>query len=229
MEFLPIIIDLVLVFILISSIFDGRKKGFVKMALSIVATIVGLIVAKEYAEPVALWINEAFVHDGITESIANAISASIGSGADAIVDALPDYIVRAAEAGGVTADSILDGMDLSVGTAQLAEHICVAVENVFIINAIKLVAFFIIYAICNAILGIGISIVDRFFRLPILKGLNRLLGSVLGGIKGVFVVCIVSAIIGLVTLLLPANEFTQAVEQTNIQSAVWQTLISMFN
>ncbi len=230
MEFLPIVIDLVLIFILISSIFDGRKKGFVKMILSIIATIISIFISNELAEPVAIWINKAFVHDRIAGSIENAISSSISGGAQAIADSLPDYIVRAAEAGGISADGLLAGIGSSANAAEIAEQICIAAENAFIGGALIVVAFCIIYAISSFILSFGVSAINRIFKLPVLRTLNKTLGGVLGGVKGIVIMFIVSGIIGFAAMfgLLSPEFFTKAVEQTVIQQEIWSTIISFF-
>ncbi|MBQ8014582.1 MAG: CvpA family protein [Clostridia bacterium] len=228
MELLSIIIDLVLVVIVISSILNGRKNGFVKMVLSIVATIVSILVGRELAEPVAMWIKKAFVHDRIVGSIENAISSSVADGTQAVAESIPNYLVKAGEAVGVSADRLIADIGSSVSAAEIAESICVAAEKAFINGALIVVSFCVIYAISSFVLSFAVSAVNRIFKLPILRAFNKTLGAVLGGAKGIVAVFVVSGIIGFVAMFIENTAFVQAVEQTVIQQNVWETIISFF-
>ena len=52
------------------------------------------------------------------------------------------------------------------------------------------------------------------------KGFNKLLGSVVGAFKGIFVVAIVSIILGLVAMVIPETPFAQALEGSVIHGIV---------
>lgn len=224
MDFLPFIVDIILIAVLIGCIIDGRRKGFAKMVLSVIATVVAFVVAKEYAQPVAAWINDSFVHQSIVNSISNAISESVGSGAAAIANALPDYIVRAAEAVGLTAQGITAELGSNVTAVQAAEQICNAVEGVFVIPAIEIVAFFIIFAIGSAILRFVASLINGVFKLPLIKSVNKLLGAVLGGVKGIIAVLVIGIVLWSVSSIAPETQFASAVEDSTIIKTALEVL-----
>ncbi len=224
MDILPFIIDIILIVVFAGCIIDGRKKGFVKMILSIVATVIALLVAKEYAEPVANWINESFVHGRIVDSISRAISDSVGSGAAAIANALPDYIVRAAEAIGLSTKEITANLGSNVTSVQAAEQICTAVEGAFIVPAIKIVSFFIIFAIGSAVLNFVASLINGIFKLPLIKSVNKLLGAILGGVKGLIAVLIIGLVFRFVSAIAPETPFAAAVEDSAIIKTAWEIL-----
>ena len=226
MAILSVVIDIALVAVFIGAIIKGRKNGFVKMILSIIATVVAILIAKEYCEPVALWIEENLIRNAAINSIANVLSFNIGGTIQNAIDAMPDYILNAAEYAGVEIESFVSGVITTetVGTATNA--IYSAVKDFAIIPAAKIVAFFVIYAIANAVLSIGISFINKIFKLPILKGLNRLLGAVIGGIKGFFEVYIISAAVGFLSMLIPDHEITQAITNTVIQNVLWENILN---
>lgn len=226
MDILPFIIDIILIVVFAGCIIDGRKKGFVKMILSVVATVIALFIAKEYAEPVANWINESFVHGRIVESISRAISDSVGSGAAAIANALPGYIVRAAEAIGLSAKEITADLGSNVTSVQAAEQICTAVEGAFIVPAIKIVSFFIIFAIGSAILNFAASFINGIFKLPLIKSVNKLLGAILGGVKGLIAVLIIGLVFWLISSIAPETPFAAAVEDSAIIKTAWEIINS---
>ena len=98
MENLSLILDGILILILVASIFDGRRKGFVKTVLSLAVTVISVIIAKEFAEPLADWINTNFIHDMGVNWLTNIISENISSGTQAVVDAIPRNIAESVAA-----------------------------------------------------------------------------------------------------------------------------------
>lgn len=226
MGILPFIIDLLLVSVFIGGIIKGRNNGFVKTVLSIVATVVGILIAKEYCEPVALWIEENLIRNAAMNSITEVLSYHIGGTVQDMINALPAYIKNAAEYAGVEIESFVSGVITveTVGTAT--QSIYSAIKEFAIIPAAKVVAFVIIYAIANVLFSIVISIVNNIFRLPILKGLNRTLGMVIGGIKGVFEMYVISALIGFLSMLIPVAEFNEAVQKAVLHSGLWETILN---
>ena len=226
MNLLPLIIDIILVVIFVSCIFDGRKKGFIKTVLSLFATVIAMLIAYEYAEPVAQWANEAFVSNAVTDSIAGIISTQLSNGTQAIVDAIPSYISEAAQAGGMSISAAVSDIGSSVNAEQAAEQIYGVIYNVIISSALKVIAFLIIYAIINFILSFVISIVNRFFKFPILKGINKLLGGALGAAKGIAVVLIVSVVLVVASGFFP-DGLGEAVKQANIPQLAADIIIDM--
>lgn len=225
MEYIPFIIDSALIIMLLMFIFDGRRKGFVKMVLSIAATILSIMVARELCEPVAVWVEENLIRQAATNSIADALSFHINETVQEASAALPDYIMNAVQHSGISLESVISGEITLEAVENAAAQIYSAIKDFAIVPAAKIVAFFVIYLICNAVLSFAVSFINKVFKLPVLKSLNRFLGSVLGGIKGVFMVVLVSAVLGCATMIISSNDFINAVEHTYIQQSVWQGLI----
>ena len=227
MNLLSIIIDLALVAVFVLAVIKGRRNGFVKTVLSIIATIIAVVVAKEFCEPIAIWIEENLVRNAAMSSIANVLEFKIGGTIEDAISAIPPYILNAAEYAGVEIESFVSGGIITDETSATAtQAIYSAIKEVAIIPAAKVVAFFVVYAIVNAILSIGISLVNKIFKLPVLKGINRLLGGIIGAVKGVFETYVISAVIGFLSMLIPTHEFPEAVEQTILHSALWESIIS---
>ena len=216
MSILPIAIDIVLVAVFIGAILDGRRKGFVKMILSIIATAVGVVIAWEYSNPVSVWIEENLVRDAAVNKITEVLSTHVGGTVQEIIDALPAYIKTASEFDGFDLNALLPAVMSQDAVQSVTETLYAA----------RIVSFFVILAICSAVLGIGISVIDRFFKLPVLRGLNKTLGSVLGGVKGVFEMYVISGVIGFAAMLIPVEEFGEAVSNATFQQGLWETIVS---
>mgnify|MGYP003321284938 CR=1 FL=1 len=110
MAILSVIIDIALVAVFIGAVIKGRKNGFVKMILSIIAAVIAILIAKEYCEPVALWIEENLIRNAAINSIANVLSFNIGGTIQNAISSMPDYILNAAEYAGVEIESFVSGI-----------------------------------------------------------------------------------------------------------------------
>lgn len=229
MEFLPLIIDLAFVALLVVNVLDGRKKGFVKMILSFAAAVLSWLIAAEFSQPLAEWANEAFVHGWISGSIENAIADSLGNGTNALIEAIPDYIANAAETAGISVQSLAQQLGSSVDSAQAAEKIYTAVESAFVVPAIRIVAFFIVFAVAQRILAILIGIVNKFFKLPIIKSFNKLLGGAAGALKGIIVIAVLSLVLSFVIMLAPETDFSLAAEQSTVYQIMTDTIKAVFS
>lgn len=215
MEILPLVIDAILILIFFATILDGRRKGFFKTVLSLVATAVSILIAYEYSAPLAEWANEAFIQKAAVNTFAEAISVHLSSGTQAIIDAIPDYIAKAAEAGGVTVSAVVADISSSVDAVKAAEQIYGGIYGILVFPILSVIAFIIIYAISNAVLSFGISFVNNIFKLPVLKSLNKFFGGVIGAVKGIVVIAILSVVLVVVSPIFP-DVLGQAVNSSNI-------------
>ncbi len=225
MEGLSFAVSLILAVIFISSIFEGRKKGFVRVTLSLISTLISGLIGANYAEPVATYVAQKFVHKPLVESISLSLTNAISDGKHNIAEALPEYVVNAVNN---FSPDLLSNLGKSVNTADVAEKIYTAIEGTVIIGILYAIAFIVIYMISSAILGIGISFVDRFFKLPILKGLNKTFGGLIGALKGAIVVAIISVILHAIATAFPETPFAIAVSGSSVQQFIFDTVSNMF-
>lgn len=228
MEYAHLIIDFIFLLFVAICVFDGRKKGFVKMILSFAATIASWLIAYELSEPVAVWANESFVHGWISESIENAIADSIGNGTAALLESIPDYIANAAKTAGISLGEIAAQLGNSVDSVQAAEKIYTALEASVIVPALKVVAFFVVYAIVEWVLALGIGVVNRVFKLPIIKGFNKLLGGAAGALKGIIMCAVISLVLSVFVMLSPASQLALAIEKSTVYQVMSEALALIF-
>lgn len=226
MDILPFVIDLIFIAILAMSIINGRREGFVKMALSLAATVISWIIASEYSPSVAEWVNDNFIRENLIESLTAKIAEVIDGGSQAVLGALPGYITNAAEAAGISVESIVSGVGSSADPASIAANICEALEGTFIIPAVRIISFCVLLAILNAVFGMFIGIINSVFRLPVIKSFNKLFGGIAGAIKGIIAVAVVSVVFKGLTYIEPGNAFSQAVNESSVQQFVWEIIHS---
>ncbi len=224
MNVLSLVIDAILIIIFVSIILDSRRKGFFKTILSLVATAISVLVAYEYSPSLAEWANEAFIQKAAVNTFAEAISVHLNNGVQAVIDAIPDYITKAAESGGVAVSTIVSNIGSSVDTVQAAEQIYSGIYSILVFPILSAIAFVVIYAITNAVLSFGIKLLNNIFRLPVLKGLNKFFGGVLGAVKGIAVISVISVVIVVVSPILP-EEFAAAVNSSIIPNFLADLII----
>ena len=223
-----IIFDLAFIALIAVCIIDGRRKGFVKIVLSLAAMVVTWLVAAELSAPVAVWLNEAFVGEWLTKSIEGAVADSIAGGSNAIIASFPDYIANLMQVAGISLEELAIQIGNTVDPAAAAEKIYGAIENNLVVSVLRIVSFFVLYLLMNWVMSIVIGIIGKVFKLPVLKGINKLLGSVVGAFKGIFVAVIVSIIFGLVAMAFPESEFVQALDGSVIYGILSEAVHTVF-
>jgi uncharacterized membrane protein required for colicin V production len=215
METLSFVLDAILVLILVMTIIDGRRKGFFTTVFSLVATAIAVLVAHEYSAPFAEWANENLVQNAAVNALANSISSYIGDGSQAVINSIPDYIISAAQASGVEIQEIVSNLGSSVDAVSIAEQIYGGIYGIIVFPILSVIAFLIIFAISKSILSFGVSFINNVFKLPILKGLNKTLGGVIGAVKGVLVIGIIGVLLVVCAPIMP-EEFSSAVTSSTI-------------
>ncbi len=225
MEFLPLILDGILILILVASIFDGRRKGFVKTVLSLAVTIISVIIAKEFAPQLADWVNTNFIHDTGVQWLANLISDNITSGTQAVVDAIPQTVAEAVTAFANTkVETLVSGVTDSAQITAVAEKIYNAAELAFINAFITVVSFLVIFIASKTVLSVGASLVNGIFRLPVLKGINKFFGGLAGALKGAIAVVIICMVLGMCTGIFADTPLYTAVSGSVITQFIVQLI-----
>ncbi len=220
MDFLPIVFDAIVILIFVSCIIDGRRKGFVKTVLSVLSAIVCFIVAKEFCEPVAVWVNENFVHSALVTAISDVIRDNINEGTQAVIAQMPQTLTDALAQFGFSVESAVSGLGTQGNVTQAAESITNAAQGILILPLLNIISFIVIFAICRFVAGFLIGMVNTFFRLPVINGLNKLAGGILGAVKGFIVIAVVSFVALGAAQLLPDMPIAQAIKDSTVIPAL---------
>ncbi|MBQ4626205.1 MAG: CvpA family protein [Clostridia bacterium] len=216
MDFLPIVFDAIMILIFVSCIFDGRRKGFVKMILSVVAAIVCFIVAKEFCEPVAVWLNDNFVHSALVSAIADVIENNLSEGTQAVLAAMPSTLTDALAQLGFSVENAVSGLGSQENVSQAAESITNAAQGVLVLPLLNIISFIVIFAVCRFVSGFAVGAVNTFFRLPVINGINKFAGGFLGAVKGFIVIAVVSFVALGVARILPDMPLAEAIKDSTV-------------
>lgn len=220
-ETLPLIIDGIILLIFIMSAVGGYKKGFVQMALSVVALIVCIAAANQFAMPAAKAVNEAFVHEAVVDSVTDYLSENAEKETSGIIEQLPDGIKEIAEEAGVSLEALAENVSDKETLRPECDKFITDIEGVAILPVLKLICFAALYLILRFICSFIIGFVNKAFRLPVINGLNRTLGALCGGAKGAVAVAIMCLVIVSLQPLYASIPFGQAVADTTLMNAIY--------
>ena len=205
--------DIAILAIIIITIALAYKNGFIKTVLSALSFFIAIIVAFSLQPKVSdIVIKMPFV-DTIRESVRDKfieMSPLAGENEynpDLLFEDKPEAFVTMLEIVGINQEELSTQFnewkaDTTVNTADmLVEY----VANPLIKSAVSIISFIAIFVAAIIVLKILIFILDKLFRLPILKQANKALGFLIGIILGVFRAYIFGAIVTLIIPLIQSN------------------------
>lgn len=183
---------------LIACIWNGYRKGLVKMVLSVVALFVAILISRIVAPQVEDYLQrETKVYEQIREKtdtyVETALQEKLSSGLFSVSDQayaieelpLPKYIRSALTKNNT--EEIYERLGVNVFQDYISSSLAA-----FVVTALAFVLSFVI-------IGMGIflaeKLIERIARLPGLNGINRLSGAVVGGVKALIVLWILCLVV----------------------------------
>jgi len=209
---------------LILSIWNGYRKGLVRMVFSVVSLLVAILISRMVTPFVEDYLKQEtaiyeqiqkktgeFVEDTLQEKLSVGLS-SASDQAYAIEELpLPKYIRT------VLTKNNTEEIYQFLGVNEFEDYISGALAG-FVITALAFVLSFIIVE-----LGIFLAakIIEKLAKLPGLNGINRISGAAVGGIKAfvvLWVLCLVVTAIGGTEV---GRSILKMIEESQILSAIY--------
>lgn len=187
--------DLILLAILLLVAMRYAGKGFAAALVQFAGNLASLLGASIFSQNIAPVLFTNFFENNFTTSIEKTLADGGQVQLDQLVEKyagfLPDEIQQSIiqSAGGV----------LTGNAPELAEQVVSQVIAPLLTPIIAIVVFFVAFALCKVIVGFVAAVLTNFNRIPILGGVNKLLGFGMGLLAGVvdlyLILCAVWAII----------------------------------
>lgn len=178
---MSLIIDVVILGIIILCTFIGYKQGLIKVAVKLVSTLVAIIIALTLYKPVStLVIKNTNIDEQIQTAITNKIlpeDSSLEDSKESQIDisSLPDLIISNSEN---TVKSISETISTKI---------------------IELVIIIVLYLVSKLVLRFITILADLIAKLPILKQINKLGGTIYGILRGFLIIFVIFSIISLLS------------------------------
>ena len=192
-----ILMDLAVALILIWQIRRGYHNGLMRTLIECLSWLAAAVLAGMISYTISGTIYDMFFGGRITEIITNAILES-GSPED-FAAALERALVSMPEVVRSAAELLLGKVDLSAVTsaqaAELAQTVADSIVRPLITSAIQLVSFLILFAVGLMVLHIVAIGFGAFNAIPLVGGINRLLGGAFGLVKASAILFILMSVL----------------------------------
>ncbi len=201
---MAIILDILVVGVFALSVFLGWKRGFIKAMTGLLAFAVAIGVALWLSTPIAEWVYDNAVQPAISSAIEdvqdNAAQSAVNS-ADALLADLPDGVRTLLTTAGIDSGEALADKISPDSTGSLAERLVSDVIRPVVVSVIRIIALLVLFLLTSFLVSLLMKAVDKVFKLPLLKGINRTLGIIPGIINGVLSVLITVTLLQLLCSL----------------------------
>ncbi len=185
MNFIP---DIILIALIVISFAVGHKKGFVKSVWKIVALAVTIVLVISLKQPAVDFLSGTEFAKTVNTKITESVQIPQGGGVNVAENLnLPEFMQS----------SVNEQIEQNA-MSSVNETVASSLTNVFI-TIIACVALFIIIRL---LLMAAFMIINGVTKLPVIKGMNKLLGAVFMTINTVFIIFLLLA---LVSLFAPAD------------------------
>ena len=158
----------------------GYMRGFIKIVLSMAATIATIVLAAVLTIPFSRVVKNTGIGEGIEASVREIVEQANIIDENSIMNLdFPDAILE----------------PIAQGTAQAQETIEEYVIDELTDTVIKSLTFLILTIVIYIIIRIIIAVLDVFSKLPIINGINKWAGAVVGLAQGLLFIWIASLVL----------------------------------
>ncbi|MBR2013092.1 MAG: CvpA family protein [Clostridia bacterium] len=204
---IAIILDLLVLGIVVGSAILAYKKGFIKTLFSLVGGIAAVVLAVSFSEPVAAWLDAAFVSPAIKSSVLAAVNGSpLTEDYDEALESIDvsDKLREMPEALRSFLESINIDVEDAVSKAEQNKAESAAAREQLISDIVapisstisKVIALIGLTILFFALLFVASLLLNAIFKLlPFGKTLNRFGGVLFGVARGILLVMVLGAIL----------------------------------
>lgn len=158
----------------------GYMRGFIKIVLSMAATIATIVLAAVLTIPFSGILKNTGIGEGIEASVREIVEQASIADEDSVMELdFPEAILK----------------PIAEGTADAQETIQEYVIDELTDTIIKALTFLVLTLIIYIAIRIIIAVLDVFSKLPIISGINKWAGAVIGIVQGLLFIWIASLVL----------------------------------
>lgn len=176
-----ILLDILICLSLGGFVFLGIKQGFIKSFFQYTKLTIVIIITMLLGAYLVGFCQEQFVAPRIEDKVSAVLVEKAESAGDSLkyedlTSGLPSIVKKV-----LNARVFKSYFDSLKGSAvEVADKLGEKIENVAISVISKIMAYFITFVLAYVLCTILIIFIERLFELPVLNGVNKILGSVWG-------------------------------------------------
>ncbi len=227
-----IALDIIIVAIVLLYVIISAKRGFARTVVELVGFFLAVYLSFTLSGIVAEELYTGAIEPAVTKSIEENITETASEKTEVIVDdiweSLPKVVTNIAEGFGISKETIIDesGETDLIGFEELAENLTDKVLKPVIVPVVKTVVGILLFGLLMIVVKFLARAVNKIVNIPLIGGVNRFLGGILGVVKGLLVSYIVCVIISLI-LLFTENGFLIFTPENIEGSSIFKLLMGL--
>lgn len=205
------LIDCIIVIIMALFIYVGYRKGFIKVAISLLAFIISILITLLFYRPIATQImNNTEIDEKINESIYSSIKDVDFQNEE---EKSNNQIIKLAEK--YVEEALVESKE------NTAKYVADSL-TITIVEGITFIGLLIALRIALLLLNL---IADFIGNLPIIKQFNKSGGIIYGILEGILVINIVFAILYILNPICANGEIQKNIEKSNLGKLIYENNI----
>ncbi len=191
------IYDIITIALIVIFLIVGIRRGAARTLVGIVANIVGYTVSVYLAKLTAAYIYSSMIENTIIQSVSDSVTTISDNAMDTLFGSVPEFFRQLF---GTTGDDMHAALSDTVGdlSSAAAATVETAVKPTVmgILSFLLTLLFFVL--VMFLLRRFAIRPILKLFKLPVLSGINRFFGGVLGVVEGLVIVSIIAFLLHLV-------------------------------
>lgn len=225
-----IVLDFIIVAVIGLFVYFSAKRGFIKTAIELVGFFLALYLSITLSGIISEQLYENFVKDSLVEKVETVANENVKVTTENFEEAfntLPDIVVSLGERYGVSKEGLSEYIVNQSNTSNFAENIVDYAAKPVFVNVFKIVLYVVLFLVLSILVKWLARILNKMFNIPIIGGLNKTLGGVIGFIKGLVICCALCIGISIIVSL-TKNGFLIFTQQ-NIDDSLIFKFLTEFN
>lgn len=208
----------------------GYKKGFIRIALSLVVTIISLILALILSPMVSEFIKEKTpIYDTVKKQMNSYVSEYLEGTIDSASSQTQETAINKLNLPTSIKDKLISGntdkIKQNMGVDKFSEYVSESLTDT-LVNAVSILGLFIVIKL---LLRVLILMADIISRLPIIHGINKSLGGIIGLAEGLLIIWVVCIGLTAISGTAIGTEIFAAIGENPILNFIYNNnLITMF-
>lgn len=207
------VLDIILVAAMALTVFLGYRRGFLRTMIQLVGWVAALVVALTLSTPAATFTFDTFFAKGIETQLTetfNGIAGEPSAMLEGLVEKLPSPIGTALENNPHLLETLENLDESAADTAQsLAVSVANTVVRPLVVSLLQFLIFLVLFLLLLVVIRLLEKLVKPIRKLPLIRQADAILGAVLGALKGVVFVMLLTALLQwLVTMGVTGNWIT---------------------
>lgn len=231
---MPYIIDIIFLLIFGVVIITSVKKGFIVSLFELVGTIASFVAARLFSDSLAAPVFEKFVKPGaenlLSQNLGEVATTDYGTQIEEAINSIPDAFASILNLMGISKEALIEKVSSSdFASGSLLDSLMESVVTPVGTAVVQFILFAVLVALITLVLRVLVRLLDKIIKkIPAIKQMNSALGGVVGAVRGLLIVVIISLLLAVAAGFINNPEFISAVEGSFVVGTV-QNLFTTFS